>query len=96
MGMAIFFVIIPYFLKKEKLKALWIICFLPSRRMVFSLLSIVLVGFVAALMDDAGFVTNGSLAGNRAEFDEMITYYVFLVYFGEQGEVPVEMMGQGK
>jgi hypothetical protein len=69
-------------LKKEKL-ASWLQQLTPSLRVHFSVLAIPLAARLPFFLNNMGFSVNGSLHENLSEFEELMIYYVFFMYFLE-------------
>jgi hypothetical protein len=84
-SMGILFIIVPYFLPQPKNKLEWFSRFIPSKKMIFTLLTVIVTGILSAFFEELNLPTNESLAGNRAEFDELVTYYAAMLFFYEAG-----------
>ncbi len=70
--------LLPYFYKgKNKLvKQL-----MPSDKSIFTVIILIIISRLAYIFVSNDFMGNGSLAGNRAEFEEGVLYYIFCIYF---------------
>ena len=79
--MVIWFAIMP--LLSSRIKHPVIKYLLPSQLSVLTLLSAWAVTRLAFYLYDAGMPSNIALKGNYAEFTEVFTYYLFLVYLYE-------------
>ena len=81
-GMLTGFVLAPLLLSSTRNPTLRLL--VPSRWMIATVVLIVLLGFLAHYLDDAGYsmigATPGNLYKNISEFGELNMYYLFLLY----------------
>lgn len=74
------FVVFPYirFRKNSFLRQ-----FSPSKRLLFTVLTILIITNVAHYFSASSHFTNGALISNYSEFEETAIYYLFLLYLME-------------
>ena len=80
--LAVFFVLLPYVDRLKKFSLVKLLC--PSKMICFTVLATVLVAGAHEALDPYNLPTNGVLNSNQSEFEELIIYYTFLIYFREQ------------
>ena len=80
--LASIFVILPYIdaLKRHRVVKI----FSPSKMIVFTVVAAALVALLHEALDPYGLPSNRSLDSNQSEFEEVLIYYAFLVYFVEK------------
>ena len=81
LGMIIFFVLMPFALKKSKHR--FVRHFLADRYSVLVLICGIVVSKSAHLFNDMGMSLNGVDISNISEFRELATYYLCMLYYWE-------------
>jgi hypothetical protein len=76
------FALLPYIDRLKQYRLVKAVC--PSRMLVFTVLATVLVALLHHLLDPYNLPTNRALDSNQSEFEEMLIYYAFFVYFRER------------
>jgi hypothetical protein len=76
------FMVMPYVdrLKRHRLGKVLV----PSKMILFTVLATALVALLHEALDPYGLPSNGSLDSNQSEFEEVVIYYTFFVYFREK------------
>ena len=80
--LAALFVVLPYVDSLKKYRLVEMIC--PSKMILFTVLATALVALLHEGLDPYNLPTNGSLNSNQSEFEELLMYYAFFVYFCEK------------
>lgn len=80
--LASMFVILPYIDALKRHRVVKILS--PSKMIVFTVVAAVLVALLHEALDPYGLPSNRSLDSNQSEFEEVLIYYAFLVYFVEK------------
>ncbi len=80
-GMVFLFVILP--LIGSRIRRPWIRYFTQDPLIMAGFFCSLLLSRLAHLIDDLGWNSGGSIAGNMSEFRECFTYYLVLVYWWE-------------
>ena len=80
--LAAMFMIMPYVdsLKRYRLAKMLV----PSKMIFFTVVATALVALLHEALDPYGLPTNQALDSNQSEFEEVLIYYTFLVYFREK------------
>ena len=89
------FVILPYVEGLKRYRWVKILC--PSKMILFTVIATVLVALLHEALDPYNLPTNQSLSSNQSEFEELLIYYTFFVYFREkysQFRSAPEMLGK--
>ena len=81
LGMAIFFVVLPFALRHRKHPL--IRHFLADRYSVLTLVCAVSISRLAHYLNDMGMSLNGIDNTNTSEFRELVTYYLCMLYYWE-------------
>jgi hypothetical protein len=79
---AILFIMVLPHIYKDRL-APWVRTLVPSLRLQFTILAIPLVSKFPFYLDSLDFTPNGALHRNLSEFEEIMIYYIFFLYFYE-------------
>ena len=77
----LFIIIMPH-VKKDRLPE-WIVNFIPSIKLHFTVLAIPLISRMPHILNNMNFETNQSLYHNLSEFEELAIYYIFFLFFFE-------------
>ena len=77
----LFIIIMPH-VKKDRLPE-WIVNFIPSIKLHFTVLAIPLISRMPHILNNMNFETNQSLYHNLSEFEELAIYYIFFLFFYE-------------
>jgi len=80
--LAAMFVILPYVDGLKRYRVVKILC--PSKMIFFTVVATGLVALLHEALDPYNLPTNGSLSSNQSEFEELLIYYTFFVYFREK------------
>ena len=80
--LASIFVILPYVDALKRYRAVKIVS--PSKMIVFTVVATALVALLHEALDPYGLPSNRALDSNQSEFEEVLIYYTFLVYFVEK------------
>lgn len=79
--MIIVFVILP--LVKVKIKQAYIRHFCADKKIIYSFLVYLFISQMARRLPELGMEVNESLRGNHQEFEELVSYYIILLYMYE-------------
>jgi hypothetical protein len=80
--LAALFVILPYV---DRLKRFWLVKMVsPSKMILFTVIAIVLMALTHQSLEPFNLPTNHVLDSNQSEFEELLIYYTFFVYFREK------------
>lgn len=80
--LAAMFVILPYVEGLKRFRWVKIIC--PSKMILFTVIATALVALLHEGLDPYNLPTNQALSSNQSEFEELLIYYTFFVYFREK------------
>jgi hypothetical protein len=80
--LAAVFVILPYVDPLKKFRLVKTLS--PSKMILFTVVATVLVALLHEALDPYNLPTNGALSSNLSEFEELLIYYIFFVYFREK------------
>lgn len=80
--LASIFVILPYIDALKRYRVVKILS--PSKMIVFTVVAAAFVALLHEALDPYGLPSNRSLDSNQSEFEEVVIYYAFLVYFVEK------------
>jgi glycopeptide antibiotics resistance protein len=79
--MVLLFVVMPFF--KSKIKNNLVNHFAASHYIIYSFLVYLFIGQVSRWLPKLGMPVNESLRGNHQEFEELILYYIILLFVYE-------------
>jgi hypothetical protein len=79
---AVVFVILPYLDPLPKF--LLVKVFSPSKRILFTVIVTALIALTHEVFDPYNLASNHVLDSNQSEFEEVLIYYTFFVYFREK------------
>jgi hypothetical protein len=74
--------VLPYLDSLKKYRLVKMVC--PSKKILFTVLATALVALLHEALDPYNLPTNGSLNSNQSEFEELLMYYTFFIYFREK------------
>jgi hypothetical protein len=80
--LAAMFVVLPYVDSLKKYRLVKMVS--PSKMILFTVLATALVALLHEGLDPYNLPTNGSLNSNQSEFEELLMYYTFFIYFREK------------
>jgi len=80
--LAAMFVILPYVDSLKRYRLVKMVS--PSKMILFTVLATALVALLHEALDPYNLPTNGSLNSNQSEFEELLMYYTFFLYFWER------------
>lgn len=80
--LAALFVIVPYVDRLKRFRLVRLVS--PSKMVLFTVLATALVALLHEALDPYNLPTNRSLDSNQSEFEELLIYYTFFVYFREK------------
>jgi hypothetical protein len=80
--LAALFVILPYLDSLKRYRFVKMLC--PSKMICFTVIATALVALLHQALDPYNLPSNGALDSNQSEFEEMLIYYTFFVYFREK------------
>ena len=81
LSLIILFIIFPLFFSRSRNNLLRYLA--PNRFFILTVILMFVVSRTAHFLEDAGIGGSGSLHGSISEFRELLTYYVFALYFFE-------------
>ena len=79
--MILVFVILPW--RKQKIKQSYIRHFCADKKIIYSFIVYLCIAQMARRLPQIGMVMNESLRGNHQEFEELVSYYIILLYMYE-------------
>jgi hypothetical protein len=80
--LATLFVVLPYIDSLKRYRLVKMLC--PSKMICFTVIATALVALLHQALDPYNLPSNRALDSNQSEFEEMLIYYTFLVYFREK------------
>lgn len=90
----ILFVILPLLPEKTMNKYKWVKFFAPSRYIIGTAIVMFFLNQTAQYLNTIFYSQNLALAGNTSEFEEIMIYYIFLLYTREMARKPLTVPAQ--